>query len=81
MSKADELFGKTHYYKQNDIKEEGKLKRIEYRANLNEFINFDVEKKYIYVDGNLSIQELQAINEKVKELRLEQLDKNIKEKQ
>ena len=80
MSKADEMFEElgyeieviangTEYYKENEEKE------------IDFIVTVDTEEKQIWIDDFhiITMQELQAINEKVKELRLEQLDRKIKE--
>lgn len=73
MSKADEMFYEKEFEKtEKYIK--NKLKTIFYRSNFT-FINnteilFDCSRKSIDVNGEITLDILQAINEKVKELRL-----------
>lgn len=62
MSKADEIFDKLGYEKKHDNK-----RRITYKNRLGK-IEFYQKNKWIYISFNLDMQELQAINEKVKEL-------------
>ena len=64
MSKADEMFDELFYSKIHDNK-----RRILYKAGFSR-IEFNKNMKTIYVD-NINMEELQAINEKVKELRLD----------
>lgn len=77
MSKTDEMFKKLGYIKVEDSKS-----NIEYRKTGDgNYLEIDFWKddntvsKNNYRDmGYITMQELQAINEKVKELRLEQLN-------
>ena len=78
MSKADEMFEELGYEKIQDDKY-----WVDYKKR-NHNISFNLTNKFIeatrlygeeYIDKRLNIKELQAINEKVKELRLEQLDR------
>ena len=62
MSEADELFDELGYEKKHDNR-----RRIVYKKVLAE-IEFNLKQKYIFVDFGLDMQELQAINKKVKEL-------------
>ncbi len=66
MSKADEIFEKLKYYKDEGIYE------IQYTTRDNQ-ITFDKKNSTIIVysddyDDKINMQELQAINEKCKEL-------------
>lgn len=62
MSKADEMFDEIGYEKIHDNK-----RRITYK-NFFGKIEFYMKNKWIYTNFNIEMQELQAINEKVKEL-------------
>lgn len=69
MSKADEMFKKLGYIKESDYyyrskEEQTKHKHIRFIRQTKEFI---VESK-LHFSYEITIQELQAINEKVKEL-------------
>lgn len=87
MSKADEMFEKLGYFKKI-ITEKSSYKNnkeIRYSKYSNKcLIKFDLDFKQVlceYIGGlssSITMQELQAINEKVKELRLEQLENKIK---
>lgn len=77
MSKADEMFEKLGYEKEYDSKPEGVSDDEMLIKYHNEFYNYyiqfwndkTVNKKVNYDEiGYLDIDELQAINEKVKEL-------------
>lgn len=66
MSKADEMFEKLGYYKDEGLYE------IQYTSRDNQ-ITFDKRNNTIIIlsddyDDKINVQELQAINEKVKEL-------------
>ncbi len=62
MSKADEMFDEIKYRKIHDNK-----RHIVYSNGLTK-IEFKIKYKWINVDLNMDMQELQAINEKCKEL-------------
>lgn len=64
MSKADELFDELGYEKVHDNK-----RRIVYKLSLFTKIEFKLRDKFIYCDC-IDMQELKAINEKCKELRV-----------
>jgi hypothetical protein len=66
--KADEMFEKLGY-KKNEImwEEDNKVHYIYYNSNDTE-IEFSVDSKVISVSNIIYIQELQAINKKVEEL-------------
>lgn len=68
MSRADKMFEKLGYIKESDYyyhsKEETKRKHIRFLKNYKEVI---VESKLNF-SYEITMQELQAINEKVKEL-------------
>ena len=66
MSKADELFDELGYEKIHDNK-----RRIVYKSGFFEKIEFDMKNRYINFNlGVVDMQELKAINEKCKELRV-----------
>ena len=71
MSKADEILYKNEFEK-NERYIEGKLKEITYKTNYkfisNSKIIFDIDLKLLKIDGDIKMDLLQAINEKVKEL-------------
>lgn len=71
MSKADEIFYEEDFEKIEKHTKEG-LKEIEYKTNYqyiaNTTIIFDFNTKTILIHGQVNIDILQAINEKVKEL-------------
>ena len=78
MSKADDMFEKLGYEKGSGHNLGNGEKYIYYSGNYNN-INLYKKSKKININGSFSMQELQAINEKVKELRLgKQLNKEIK---
>lgn len=71
MSKADEMFEKLEYYLDTENKDililiNDNYEEIIFNKSIRKF-----SKKYHYDFCYISIQELQAINEKVKELRME----------
>lgn len=69
MSEADEMFLKTNFVNKEEYIEKGKCKRTKYSDERNsEFIIFYHYSKEIKIDAILNTQELQAINEKCKEL-------------
>ena len=75
MSKADEMFDELGYFKKIIPKSYTNNKEIRYSKHINKcLITFDLEFKQVlceYMDGSsssITMQELQAINEKVKEL-------------
>ena len=82
MSKADEMFNKLGF---TEIRNEYNYFTYETKGGKNGYIRFDTEEKIVcayhsiyggeFIRG-VSMQELQAINEKVKELRM---DRKIKE--
>lgn len=68
MSKADEMFEKLGYEKHETTwKEEGKKHFVEYNSDDTQ-IQFSLDTKHILITNIINLQELQAINEKVKEL-------------
>ena len=77
MSKADEMFEELGYRKSlNKIGDTFGYKSYDKQIvfyETKEIIKFDEN----YDVEGITMQELQAINEKVKELRMEQLDRNI----
>lgn len=62
MSKADEMFDEMGYEKIHDNK-----RRIVYKKYWSK-IEFHIKNKWIEIDFKIDIQELQAINEKCREL-------------
>ena len=62
MSKADEMFDELGYEKIHDNK-----RRIVYSNHLTR-ITFKIKNQWIDINMNLDIRELQAINQKCKEL-------------
>lgn len=64
MSKADELFDELGYTKKHDNR-----RHIVYKT-VAATIEFRHKERWINVGFNIDMQELKAINEKVKELRL-----------
>ena len=75
MSKADEMFEKLGYEKGSGHNLGNGEKYIYYSGNYNN-INLYKKSKKININGSFSMQELKAINEKVKELRM---DRKIRE--
>ena len=68
MSKADERFKELRYLKRADIwKEDNKIHTISYSGNETS-IEFLIDTKHILIGSFINMQELQAINEKCKEL-------------
>ena len=74
MSKADDMFEKLGY-KFTDIDFDIEFHRYEYtkdteleRGIRHQAIWFDLNTKELYIHNSITMQELQAINEKVKEL-------------
>lgn len=67
MSEADKMFYKTNYNNKLEYIEEGKIIYEQYK-NMNDYMKFKHNKKEIYIEGNITMQELQAINQKCKEL-------------
>lgn len=68
MSKADEMFGALEYYKQKYLEHTNY-----YNEKIEKIISFRNNKTFAstgFYDGyaEITVQELQAINEKVKEL-------------
>ena len=68
MSEADKMFYKTNYNNKLEYIEEGKIIYEQYK-NMNDYMKFKHNKKEIYIEGNITMQELQAIIDKCKELR------------
>lgn len=71
MSKADEMLYKLNYTRRIIVQDKEEILRQRYLNGNSEEISFDITNKVINIstEGNqLNIQELQAINEKVKEL-------------
>ena len=67
---ADEMFDKLGYKKHETTwKEDGKNHFVEYNSNDTQ-IQFSLDTKHIMITNIINLQELEAINEKVKELRL-----------
>ena len=84
--KADKIFEELGYFKKTipeklNYKNNKEIRYSKYSNKCS--IKFDLDFKQVlceYIDGSsssITMQELQAINEKVKELRLEQLDNKI----
>ena len=71
MSKADEMFEKLGYREKVETIENGKLTMTEYKQDNKYSISFKEITKEIFLDGfrAIELKELQAINEKCKELR------------
>lgn len=69
MSKADEMFEKLNYIKSYD--DEYKAIHYSHRYFEDEFVFYEDTRNIAANLDYISIQELQAINEKVKELRME----------
>ena len=68
MSKADEMFEKLGYIKkETSWKEENKKHFVEYNSNDTQ-IQFSIDTKHVLITNILNMKELQAINEKCKEL-------------
>lgn len=68
MSKADEMFEELGYAKEETTwKEDNKKHFVEYNSNDTQ-IQFSIDTKHILITNILNIKELQAINEKCKEL-------------
>ena len=67
MSEADKMFYKTNYNNKLEYIEKGKIIYEEYKS-MNEYMKFKHDKKEIYIEGHITMQELQAINQKCKEL-------------
>lgn len=74
MSKADEIL-KKRFTKITEKYDEEKLEEIEYKTNYrwveNNNLIFKLKTKRILTNGYIDMEILQAINEKVKELRLD----------
>ena len=68
MSEADKMFYKTNYNNKLEYIEKGKIIYEEYKS-MNEYMKFKHDKKEICIEGHITMQELQAIIEKCKELR------------
>ena len=70
MSKADKMFEELGYSKRIETIENGKLIMTEYNQDDKYEIGFKEITKEIFLDGFSAIEfkELQAINQKVKEL-------------
>lgn len=72
MSKADEMFKKLGYIKTEGAwREDNKLQIVSYNGN-ETLIEFILDTKNVFIGSFLNIQELQAINEKCKELGWEE---------
>ena len=73
MSKADEMFKNIGYAKRIETIENEKLTLVEYNKENKYSIIFKEITKETILDGfrGIELEELQAINEKVKELRLD----------
>ena len=75
MSKADEMFEKLGYKKENSDFIFSRFQEEWTNIELDKTISFNTDYKYFSIIDNggfgINIQELQAINEKVKELRLD----------
>lgn len=70
MSKADEMFLKTDFVNKEEIIQKGKLTKIKYEdENCRYSIIFNIISKEIRINAVLNLKELQAINEKCKELK------------
>lgn len=68
MSKADKMFEKLGYKKKDTYwKEDKQIPFIEYSTD-EISIEFSIGTKHIMITNLINMQELQAINEKVKEL-------------
>lgn len=71
MSKADEMLYKKNYTKRIIIQDKEEILKQRYLNGNSEEISFDTVNKVINITtmaGQIDMQELQAINEKVKEL-------------
>ena len=70
MSEADKIFTRIGYIKKLEEIENGNLIRVSYNKENKYSIIFKISTKEIFLDGfrAIEIEELQAINEKVKEL-------------
>ena len=72
MSNADKMFEKLGYIYSSVIQEKGKIIHIIFRNHNNYTIELKIETKEILISNYntscLTFKELQAINEKVKEL-------------
>lgn len=71
MSEADRLFEKLGYKKEEaSWKEDNKKHFIEYNTDDTQ-IQFSIDTRHILITNILNMQELQAINKKVEELRMD----------
>lgn len=68
MSEADKMFYETDYKNKQDWIEKGKINYEKYEGYKG-YIKFKHSEKTICIDGNITMQELQAINMKCKELK------------
>lgn len=65
---ADNLFFETSYNDKKTIVSQGKIIYEQYEAG-RDYIKFKNTGKEIYISGNITKKELEAINRKVEELR------------
>lgn len=78
MSKADEMFKELGYIEKFKNHCEDEMYRKDSSHKLGKTIKFRSYEKSIEIyPCKIDIKELQAINEKVKELRMEQLDRKV----
>jgi len=81
LRKADEIL-KKRFTKITEKYDEGKLEEIEYKTNFrwveNNNLIFKLKTKRIVTNGYIDMEILQAINKKVKELRLDRRRRWIK---
>ena len=70
MSKADEMFKELGYINGTGENLGNKYNYIYYEKSFNRIMFYYKQTKEIRIDGNFSIQEIQAINKKCEELRL-----------
>lgn len=69
MSKADKMFEKLGYIKQEkEWEEDEQVHYITYISN-DTLIEFSLDSKYINIANIVDMQELKAINQKCKELK------------
>lgn len=70
MSKADEMFKKLKYTTKVETTQDEKLIAVEYKKECKYSIKFKIATRETFIDGfnGIELEELQAINEKVKEL-------------
>ena len=72
MSKADEMLDELGYIKKHDNK-----RHIVYKNGLG-IIEFTYRDKWVYASFHINMQELEAINEKCKELRLDKRGERVR---